>query len=506
MDEVRALVSWVGETDLRAAEGVAEVGLGPLGQAVTQRAFDRVLLLSNYERARTRRFVHWLGGRTEAAIAVHQVRLSSPMHFGEIYEAATARITGLRDEHGERLRLTFHISPGTSAMAAVWIILAKTRFAAELIQSSKEHGVQTAEVPFDISAEFVPALMEGPDRALAALSAGGAPRPVAGFEAITHRSPQMARVVELARRVAPRSVPVLIEGESGTGKELFARAIHAASPRRDGPFVAVNCGAIPADLAESELFGHRKGAFTGADRERKGYFEEASGGTLLLDELGELPLALQVKLLRVLEQRAVTRIGTSGPRPVDVRLIAATHRSLASEVAAGRFREDLFYRVAVAVIRLPPLRSRAGDLGLLIDALLARVNDEWASDPGWQRKRLSAGARNVLLRHSWPGNVRELLNTLMRACVWSEGPTISAETVREALLLAAPGGAGRDPVLGRPLGDGFDIQAVIREVAGHYLRRALDEAGGNRTRAARLVGLRSYQTFKNWMERYGVEA
>jgi transcriptional regulator with PAS, ATPase and Fis domain len=199
----------------------------------------------------------------------------------------------------------------------------------------------------------------------------------------------MKRVIALARRVAIRSIPVLIEGESGTGKELMARAIHQASPRAAKPFITVNCGAIPPELVESEFFGHRRGSFTGAVSDRKGHFERADGGTLFLDEIGELPKAIQVKLLRTLQEGEVTPVGSSEARKVDVRVVAATNRTLISEVAEGNFREDLFYRLAVAIIKLPPLRERAGDLSLLIDALLHRSTVPpriWAS-----------GTRNSLL-------------------------------------------------------------------------------------------------------------
>src|SRR5690606_22037284 len=249
------------------------------------------------------------------------------------------------------------------------------------------------------------------------------------------------------------------------------------SPRRDKPFVAVNCGAIPKNLVESELFGHVKGAFTGAGEARKGHFREADGGTLFLDELGELPLDTQVALLRVLQQGEVTPVGGSRPFRVDVRIIAATHRSLALEVQEGRFREDLFYRLAVAVLHLPPLRERPGDLGLLIDHLLAGVNEAAQKEPGYERKKISAGARNLLLNHPWPGNVRELHNTLLRAAIWSEGPTITKAEMEEAMLTSStPRG---DATLSRPLGNGFDLDRLVGDVKRHYVLRARDEANGN---------------------------
>jgi DNA-binding NtrC family response regulator len=386
-------------------------------------------------------------------------------------------------------------------MAAVWIILAKTRFPAELIESSREHGVRTASVPFDISADFLPDLLRRPDSELERLSAGLPPE-APEFDEIVHQGKGMKQVILRARRVAPRSVPVLIEGETGTGKELLARAIHRASPRREKPFVAVNCGAIPPELVESELFGHEKGAFTGATSSRRGHFAEAHGGTLFLDEVGELPKPAQVKLLRALQEGEILPVGSSRNRTVDVRVIAATNRSLPTEVNAGKFREDLFHRLAVAVLRLPPLRERREDLGLLIDHSLTQVNREGREQPGFVQKTLSASARNLLLQHPWPGNVRELQNTLRRAAIWTPEATLKTEDVREALLPLADG--EEDRILGRPLGDGLELPGLLATVARHYLERALEESGGNKTRAARLVGLPSYQTLSNWMRRYGV--
>ena len=211
--------------------------------------------------------------------------------------------------------------------------------------------------------------------------------------------PVMQRVVARARRVALRSIPVLIEGESGTGKELLARAIHQASPRHDRPMITVNCGAIAPELIEAELFGHEKGAFTGASSARKGVFEAADTGTLFLDEIGELPKPAQVRFLRALQEGEVTRVGATAPIRVDVRLLAATNRGLIQEVTDGRFREDLFYRLAVAVIPLPALRDRDGDAALLLDRLLDQVNRESAGEPGYEPKKISVGARKLLLEH-----------------------------------------------------------------------------------------------------------
>lgn len=499
----RVLLSWVGRTDLRAPAEGDSVGLGPIAQALQAREFDEAFLLADYPEAEVGPYAKWLSSRTKARVELQFEQLSGPTNFGEIYEAAVRGCVRALGDRPRDTSLTLHLSPGTPAMAAVWILLGKTRFPAEFLESSREHGVQTASVPFDIAADFIPDLLRQQDQRLREQSAGEAPS-APEFADIAHRSRVMARLVQRARLVASRNVPVLIEGESGTGKEMLARAIHCSSPRKQKPFIAVNCGAIPAELIESELFGHEKGAFSGATQSRKGYFESADAGTLFLDEIGELPGPAQVKLLRVLQEGEVVHLGSTKPLKVDVRIIAATNRTLTDEISASRFREDLFYRLAVAVLKIPPLRERTGDLGLLIDHLLAQVNREATSDPGFKEKKVSAGARNLLMEHSWPGNVRELLNTLRRAAIWSEGPTISAEDAREALLPTVPRGS-RD-LLSRPLGEGLNLPELLKEVARHYLARAMDEARGNKTQAAELVGLPSYQTLTNWLVKYEVQS
>jgi DNA-binding NtrC family response regulator len=496
----QVLFSWIGKTDLQAASGDVAAGDGPVGQAALQRRFSRIVLISDWPTDDTNRYLGWLRQRTATPVELVVRELpEGPMDFGRIYEAASSVVReALREDRFTRP--VFHLSPGSSAMAAVWILLGKTLYDAELIASSPTHGVRTAVVPFDISADFLPELWRAQDERFER-AAAGEPRVAAGFEDIVARSPAMLRIIALARRVAPRSLTILIEGESGTGKELLARAIHRASPRYAGPFVAVNCAAIPLELAESELFGHRRGSFSGAVSDRRGHFEAANGGTIFLDEIGDLPLAVQVKLLRVLQEREVVPIGESKPRSIDVRVIAATNRSLIGEVKEGRFREDLFYRLAVAVLTLPPLRDRQSDTSFLIDHILERSNAEGAKELGFAPKSLAAGARNLLLRHQWPGNVRELENTIRRAVLWSPEPVIGTEDIATAILPVPTRGADSQ-ILDLPLGPSFNIGALLARVARHYLERALHQARGNKSQAAELVGLSSHQTFTNWMKRY----
>lgn len=497
----KALFSWIGIADLRASQGKPDTGLGPIGQAVISAEYEKVVLLSDHGRKENDPFLLWLKGKTPSRVECVRVSLSTPMHFGEIYESVVSAVQSHVHREKDASGLVFHLSPGTPAMAAVWIIVAKTRFPAELIQSSKEAGVQVASVPFDISADYLPDLLRRPDDELIRLSQGLSPD-APEFDDIVHQCDAMKRLILKARRAAPRNIPVLLMGESGTGKELLARAIHHTSTFRNGPFAAVNCGAIPHELVESELFGHEKGAFTGASSAKLGYIEDASEGTLFLDEIGELPLVAQVKLLRVLQEGRVVRVGSTKGRQVNFRVIAATNRNLLQEVAEGRFRDDLFHRVAVAVLTIPPLREREGDIGLLIDRLLIKINEGAAGQPGFENKKLSASAKNLLVRHPWPGNVRELFNVLQRAAVWSTGPTIEAVDIKEAIL-PMPGKANAD-LLGRTMGGGFNLQQLMTDLARHYLLRAMEEAHGNKTNAAELLGLPSYQTLTNWLKRYDI--
>ena len=496
----KVLLCWIGDTDLRASQG-ENVGEGPIAKAVEKLGFDEVFLITNYlSDNRVTAYVEWLKKRSPTPYRLYEEGLSRPTHFGEIYEAASRVCTVALGEQRDQVELTFHLSPGTPAMAAMWILLAKTRFPAELIESSKDHDVQPVSVPFDISAEFLPDLLLKPDEQLRSVSAEK-PIESANFADIHYRSAVMAHLVERAQRVALRNVPVLLEGESGTGKELFARAIHQHSPRSDKPFVAVNCGAIPESLVESELFGSGKGAFTGANAPRKGHFESANGGTIFLDEIGELPKDIQVKLLRVVEGNEVVRLGTSKPISVDARIVAATNRNLIEEVGEGRFREDLFYRIAVACLKLPPLRERPGDLGLLIDHLIEKINQESEEQPGYRRKKISPNAKNILLNHDWPGNIRELQNTLRRAMVWTDGEILKKQDIEGAFLPTYD--KGGEDILNRPLGGDFSLPDLISEVIRHYLQRAEKESK-TKTEAAERLGLPNRQTFNNWKEKHKV--
>jgi len=493
----QVLISWIGTHDLEAAERSGEPGRGPISAALLALELEQVVLLSDWARERAESYVRWASTQTSAAIRLVPVSLSSPTAMDEVYTAARSTLNDVQREFAGDIELTFHISPGTSVMASVWILIAKAEIPAKLVQASKEAGVQEVDVPFEIDAIYLPGLQrEGRVKHLAA----GAPPTHPAFDEIVFESQVMADVIERAQRVAQSSVPVLIEGPSGTGKELLARAIHEGSDRSGMPFVPVNCGALSKELAESELFGHRKGAFTGAIRDHPGFFRKAHGSTIFLDEVGELETDVQVKLLRVLQESKVRPVGDTTESPVDVRIVAATNRSLTREVAEGRFREDLFFRLAVAVLELPALRNRGSDLRRLIDELMSRVNAELATQyNSYTPKSLTTGARRLLLSHSWPGNIRELQNALTRAALWVDADSISKSEMEQALRAVTLNSSG--DLLSRPLGDSFEIMSILDEVRDHFVLRAWNEANQVKTRAAKLLGLVNYQTYSNWLEK-----
>ena len=309
---------------------------------------------------------------------------------------------------------------------------------------------------------------------------------------IVGRSPQVEQALALAEKVARHPSTVLVTGESGTGKELVARQIHRASPRASAAFVAVNCGAIPEALLESELFGHARGAFTGATGERTGLFEEANGGTLFLDELGELPLLLQVKLLRALQEGEVRRVGDNVPRTVDVRVVAATARDLEADVADGKFRADLYYRVNVVRIHLPALRERAEDVPELVRHFIARFNRRL----GLRVTGASAAAMRALVEYPWPGNVRELENVIERAMVLADGTQLEV-THLPAFGAGVPrAGAGTSPL-------DLSVKRRTDELERELIREALERTRGNRTRAAKLLDL-SHRALLYKIREYGL--
>ncbi len=315
-------------------------------------------------------------------------------------------------------------------------------------------------------------------------------------EEILGTSSAVEEVRQLVAKVAPTRTTVLVTGESGTGKELVARAIHEKGNRREQPFVAINCGAIPEGLIESELFGHEKGSFTGASDTKPGLFEVAGSGTLFLDEVGELPAPVQVKLLRTLQERKIRRVGGSADLTVSARIIAATNRDLAEEVKAGRFREDLYYRLNVIQVRMPALRERREDLPLFLDHFI----DRFAAELGRPRPALDPQASRLLLAYDYPGNVRELANVVERAVTLCDGDVVTLSSlppVVRGAALAAPGVTTALPP------EGMDLQAHLDAIERVILEQALKRTGGVKTEAARLLSL-TFRSLRYRLAKYGI--
>jgi two-component system response regulator AtoC len=315
------------------------------------------------------------------------------------------------------------------------------------------------------------------------------------YSGILSRNPRMVEIFTQIRKVADLKTTILVLGESGTGKELVARALHQNGKRSLKPFVAINCGAIPENLLESELFGHTRGAFTDASSDKIGLFEQANGGTLFLDEIGEMPLALQVKLLRVLQEGEIRRVGGSTSKKVDVRVVSATSRDLSADVGTGRFREDLYFRLNVFCLELPPLRDRVEDIPLLAEHFMRR----YGIDNEGGRLRIDANALRSLMAHRWPGNVRELENAIERACILSEEGCITAASLPASVRLSEenrPDAAGDE--------ENYSIKKAEDTIERELIRKALDKTGGNRTQAAKILEI-SHRSLLYKLKEFGIE-
>ncbi len=314
-----------------------------------------------------------------------------------------------------------------------------------------------------------------------------------GFEALVGESNALQLLVQLARKVAPYNTTILITGESGSGKELVAKGIHASSSRKEKAFLAVNCGSIPSELLESELFGYVKGAFTGADKNKKGLFEEADGGTLFLDEIGELPVSMQVKLLRVLQENEVRPVGASAVKKIDVRILAATAKKLEEAVQNNSFREDLFYRLNVMSLHIPPLRNRSEDIPLLCRHFIDKFNRKLQC----RVKEVSPTAMNKLLQYRWPGNVRELENVIQRGVVLTDDGIIDLEQLPTSIV------ESEDILNAASFQGGFSLKEAQKELEASMIERALKKTNGNKSKASLLLQI-SYPSLLSKIKEYGI--
>jgi transcriptional regulator with PAS, ATPase and Fis domain len=527
----RILATWVGLTDLGAwsrnatltavhQESVRKAlkgknpaeGDGPIKTLLDKEGFTDIHLIGNYDRSLLQQFSKWL----KVTAVIHTADIKNPTDHGRIFQIVDPILESLKLERGDEL--CFHLSPGTPAMASIWVLLGKSKYPATLFQThfdfdTKSNHILKTEIPFDITVDVLPQFMREPDRLMQHLQSQS-PQETQGFESIIGDSEAIRLAVGRAKRAAIHDVPVLILGESGTGKEMFADAIHKASGRHNKALYSVNCAAISKELIESELFGHIKGAFTGADKDRKGLLEQADGGTLFLDEVGECDLGLQAKLLRALQPphdkgacyRVFRPVGATSDRVSDVRIVAATNRDLVKMVQQGTFREDLLYRLATITVKLPPLRERGKDVMDLAETMLVGINDQFQKALGkaYVSKTLSNDAKKFVRKHDWPGNVRELRNVLIQSAVMSIDKTITERDIAAALS-QLPNTRLDSVEADKPLGDGFDLDVYLDEIRTRYLTRAMHQSNGVKNKAAELLGYNSHQVLTGHLIRSGLE-
>ncbi|MBM3300440.1 MAG: sigma-54-dependent Fis family transcriptional regulator [Deltaproteobacteria bacterium] len=489
------LVSWIGFTDLVAAglrqppRSFQPGEIGPIARAIRHRKFSSVFLLDDGGNGKG--YQEWLeslmGPETrDIRLNVYPVDLENrPTDPDIVYKAAQAALDELFLTLGTRVNLTYNLSPGTPTMAQIWFLLSRTvKYRGELIETWKgPEEFRTVRFPFRISVEYDPrpaakGRERDVERSVVRLS------DTQTLRTAIFAGPEMEELKRQIAKAATVDLPVLLLGETGTGKELAARLIHENSSRSKSRFVPVNCGGLPAELADSELFGHEKGAYTGANVRRIGAFEEAGDGTVFLDEIGDMPRQHQVKLLRALQERRFRRLAGKEDIALKARVITATHRDLMQAVAAGSFREDLLYRIMVVVVKIPPLRHRSGHRKPLIEALLMQINQENIHSEGFP-KTLSPEAEQLLIEYHWPGNVRELDNTLKRAAWYTDGSEISKAEVEQATI-NVPGQV--ENILDLPLTDALSHEEILARVELHYMERALQETKGNKTAASKLLG------------------
>lgn len=500
---MRILVCWLAGEDIQGAERLDQEMPGPLGTAIKdlKYSFDRAVVLTN-----PRFSSQWIDVQKFVCSLVEQppeieeriTNLENPTDFTAIFMLGKAALEDIVSRYPQA-EIYVNLSSGTRAMAAVWpLLLASTEGNFQLVQTSLESGVDEVDLPVQVFADALPDVMREQARRIGK-AVEGASTAISGFENIIGRSSSMRLVVEEAKKVSIYPVHILIQGETGTGKEVFARAIHKnysenylGRSEQECPFVPVNCGAIPSELIESEFFGHKKGAFTGATQDREGHFEAAMGGTIFLDEVGELPLSAQTRLLRVLQEKEIVRVGDSKVRSVEgVRVIAATNRNLLESIKRREFREDLYYRLRVIMLSLPPLRHREGDLQDFISQKLLQIARDLRIPP----KTLTANARRLLSAHLWPGNVRELEATIQRLLIMSDSESLTDRDVDRAVEKASSGVPAPGHIL--PIEEGFRVKDELNRLKREYARQALEQAGGNASKAGRLLGL-TQQAFAVW--------
>jgi len=497
---LHTLLTWLGNRDLENMQQGKTAAIATIALKA-QPHFDKIVILSNDKEETWSGFESFLSkrlaasGRPYSDIQIVKVHIDSPIDYPTIAKETEKWVSKLSEEAST---LSINLTSGTPAMTTLSVLIGKGKANTQFLQSTPGNELLSVEIPLDFGSEY----LRSASKNIANL-ASSQPKLDSAFLKISAKSQSMQDSVAKARRVAASEVPVLILGETGTGKEVMAQSIHSASLRASQPLKIVNCGALAANLVDSTLFGHKKGAFTGADKDYPGLFEQAHGGTLFLDEVGELTLDVQVKLLRALQQGEIKRLGDTKTITVDVRVIAATHQDLSKLVACGKFREDLFYRLAVGVIRIPPLRDRVEDMAVIVSQLVEQINQSAAKHPDYISKKISDEGIKFLSSQYWPGNIRELWSTLNRAFLWSDNPVID-ETELSQAMLARP--QMEDAVsISLTFNDKVDIVQLTDNFQKKYIEAALKASGNVKKHATQMLGLKDHQTLTNWMKRLGIE-
>jgi transcriptional regulator with PAS, ATPase and Fis domain len=492
------LLSWLGSADIKLMEEDQMGALASIALSGTT-SFDKIIILANAWDDKWHSYADWLNRKLAIAgrpygFKVHRANLITPIDYESITKVTNKWLDELTSPDN---KVYINLSSGTPAMTAVSVLLGKGVYSCKFFQSSRENKVEETKLPIDFSATY-----KKVSAARIANSSANKPKLESAFSSMVANSTQMQALLYKAKKLAQSDLPTLVFGETGTGKEMLSKAIHQDSVRSSNTFKAVNCGALPENLTDSILFGHIKGAFTGADKDHQGLFEQADGGTLFLDEIGELSLTTQVKMLRALQQGEITRVGDTKTHKVDVRIIAATHRDLMSMVNDDTFREDLFYRLAVGVVKLPALRHRNEDIDQLTDEILNSINDEAAKHPDFESKNISKSAKLFIKSHSWPGNIRELWNTLSRAVLWSDNSELSVEDIKQSLLQRPNKNVIAEVDLTEI--DEIDIEQHLDNIRKKYLQAALEKCAGSKSKTAKFLKVNNHQTIGNWIKKYSL--
>lgn len=496
------LLSWLGTKDIEnMLDDEQNASISTLA-IKSQNPFDKIVILSNHKEKYWKKFECFIKkrmatiNRPDQDIQVHKANINSPIDYESIHQVTESWISKLSEQADT---LSINLTSGTPAMTTLSVLIGKGKANVQFLQTTPKNELLRVDVPIDFGQEYVKSASKN-----IAHTATSKPKIEQAFSELTANSVLMKEVVNKAKRISSSEVPALILGETGTGKELIATAIHKGSLRASKPLKVINCGAFSESLVDSTLFGHKKGAFTGAEKDHPGLFEQAHGGTLFLDEVGELTPEIQVKLLRALQQGEINRLGGTKTIHVDVRVIAATHQDLSKLVSEGKFREDLFYRLAVGIIQMPALRERSEDMPSIVSQLTSQINKAGSKHPEYISKEIPEKGINFIMSQSWPGNIRELWSTLNRAFLWSDSQIITDKDLRDAIINRHQSNDCTDIVLS--YNDKVDITQLTEQYQKKYVLAALKASGNVKKQATQILGLKDHQTLSNWMKRLGIDA